>query len=46
MILALILNSSAVVSGEIPDKSLANNSGCIGRNKPFHGYFNLLNDIL
>jgi hypothetical protein len=33
MILALILNSSTVVSDEIADKALANNSDCIAWNK-------------
>ena len=35
-ILALLLNSSAVVSDEIPDKALANNSDCNGWNKSFY----------
>jgi hypothetical protein len=34
--LALLLNSSAVVSDEIPDKALANNSDCNGWNKSFY----------
>ena len=33
---ALILNSSAVDSGEIPVKALASNSECIGWNKCIH----------